>query len=55
MNTNFYFLLFVVKTLKAFFIKFMIFYVKTLNLFQIQSKQDPTELVIFKMLYHSNF
>jgi len=53
-NTNFCFLLFVVKIPKAFFIKFMVFYEKNLDLFQIQSKQGPTELMIFKMQYHLN-
>lgn len=32
----------------------MVFYEKNLDLFQIQSKQGPTELMIFKMQYHLN-
>ena len=33
----------------------MVFSVKNLDLFQIQSKQGPAELMIFKMQYHLNF
>jgi hypothetical protein len=55
MNIDFYFLLFVTKNLQAFFTKFMVFYVMILDLFQIQSKQDPAKLMIFKMQYRLNF
>ena len=33
----------------------MVFYVMILDLFQIQSKQDPVKLTIFKMQYRLNF